>query len=306
MKTRSIILILLLCAILALTASCGKNSNYEYEKVEGGVKITKYIGEATDVTIPEKIGGKTVVAIGQSAFDAAHIESLVVPKTVTSIEKYAFRRCHDLKSVTLNANIKVLETSLFHYCAHLQEVNIPDTVELIKDNVFGHTGLKSIVIPDSVKEIQEYGFINCYSLESIDSGSGLETIGDYAFSGCVALKNVTLRDQVKNIGKYAFSSCAALTEIDLPESLTVLSEGVLTGAPIKEIFIPRSVKKIETLSLSACEALTNVYITPDTTEFDRNEIFEDSKNVVIRGIRDSAAEIFADSYGFKFEPYEFK
>ena len=80
-------------AAAVLLTGCGKGE-FTYEKVENGVSVTGYNGESTDVIIPEKLGGKTVVSIGEGAFDGSVITSVVIPDTVQTVEKYAFRRCY--------------------------------------------------------------------------------------------------------------------------------------------------------------------------------------------------------------------
>ena len=67
-----------------------------------GVAITKYNGSAETVTIPEKIGGKTVVKIKSSAFlNNANVKQIIVPKTVKAIEQNAFNACSALESIVI-------------------------------------------------------------------------------------------------------------------------------------------------------------------------------------------------------------
>ena len=64
--------------------------------------VTKYKGSAETVTIPEKIGGKTVTKIASSAFlNASTVKKIVVPKTVKTIEKNAFNACSALESIVI-------------------------------------------------------------------------------------------------------------------------------------------------------------------------------------------------------------
>ena len=67
-----------------------------------GVAITKYIGKAETVAIPETIGGKTVVKIKSSAFlNNSNVKKIIVPKTVKTIEKSAFNACSALESIVI-------------------------------------------------------------------------------------------------------------------------------------------------------------------------------------------------------------
>ena len=67
-----------------------------------GVAITQYNGSAETVTIPEQIGGKTVVKIKSGAFlNNANVKKIIVPKTVKTIEKNAFNACSALESLVI-------------------------------------------------------------------------------------------------------------------------------------------------------------------------------------------------------------
>ena len=54
---------------LSVSAATIADGKFEYEVNEdGGVTITKYTGNDTEVVIPSKIGGKKVTSIGDKAF----------------------------------------------------------------------------------------------------------------------------------------------------------------------------------------------------------------------------------------------
>ena len=58
------------------------------------ITITKYTGSGGKVTIPSKIGGKSVTSIGERAFSGCTgLTSIIIPDSVTSIGDYAFYNC---------------------------------------------------------------------------------------------------------------------------------------------------------------------------------------------------------------------
>ena len=66
----------------------------EFEIDKYGV-LTKYIGIATEVTIPDG-----VTSIGNSAFwDCKSLTSITIPDSVTEIGKGAFLGCKNLTSI---------------------------------------------------------------------------------------------------------------------------------------------------------------------------------------------------------------
>ena len=64
-----------------------------------GVIITEYLGNATTVVIPEKIGGRFVTAIAAGAFENKDIETLVMGRRILKIEDGAFVGCESLETV---------------------------------------------------------------------------------------------------------------------------------------------------------------------------------------------------------------
>lgn len=70
-------------------------ANYAYNKVDGGVEITKYRGKALEVVIPSTIEAQPVVSIGEGAFDRGwenpyKITKVVIPASIVAIKDNAF------------------------------------------------------------------------------------------------------------------------------------------------------------------------------------------------------------------------
>ena len=88
-------------AMEAKAAEKAKSGDWEYEYEGKTATITLYKGSKSKVTIPSKIGGKTVTAIGREAFRKnQNIETVIIPKTVKEIGWCAFADCEFLTKVT--------------------------------------------------------------------------------------------------------------------------------------------------------------------------------------------------------------
>ena len=83
---------------VAVTASAATYGDYEYIVFgDNTVEITAYNGGASNLSVPSSIGGKTVVSIGEEAFDGNHsIMSVTLPSTIKSIGTCAFFNCGNL------------------------------------------------------------------------------------------------------------------------------------------------------------------------------------------------------------------
>ncbi len=303
MKRKVLFFVLTAIALICILASCGEKGDFIYESVEGGIAIKGYSGENMNVVIPETINGKNVVEIGEAAFDATLIESVVIPESVTKIGEYAFRRCGKLTSVTIKGDVEIIEKGTFNFCGELLNITLPDTVKAIKDNAFGMSAITQITLPDSVKTLGDMVFYNCGSLKSLKGGEELEVIGGACFSGCTLLNEITLSDSLKTIGEMAFAGCS-FTSVDIPDGVEVLESTVFAGCSFTEYTVSSGINTIKYKAFADCKDLKKIYI-PETVENIETDAFFGTKDLVICGVRDSEAEIFADTYGFKFEEYNF-
>ena len=122
--------------------------------------ITSYIGTGGAVEIPSTIGGTTVSAIGDYAFDGkSTITSISIPDSVTSIGKWAFRYCTRLKSISIPIQATTVASATFQYCTEIESITIPEGVITIEDMAFfGCVKNESIVIPSTVTSIGDVAF----------------------------------------------------------------------------------------------------------------------------------------------------
>ena len=153
------------------------------------------------------------------------ISSLIIPKNVTSIGKYAFYG-NKLQSITVakdNANYSSNEgilfnknkTALIQYpCGKQGAYTIPDNVTTIEEYAFyGSSGLSSITIPNSVTNIKEYAFYGCSGPSSITIPNSVTNIKEYAFYNCSGLTHLTIGNSVEEIAYCAFGGCNKIKEI---------------------------------------------------------------------------------------------
>ena len=227
-------------------------ADFEYEEGEDYVAITNYIGNDTDVVIPEMIAGKEVKGI--YSFPSATVVSVDIPDTVISIRAKAFERCSALTKVVLPKNLTKIDEYTFNECSSLAEIVLPESLTTIGEYAFYMcTSLKHIRIPKSVTE-WDLAFSDS-GLETVELAEGLESIGAAALAA-TNLREVVLPSSMKTIGDAAFYKCEKLTSVTLNEGLVSLSwvnTFALTG--LTEIVIPSTVTDVTEADFEGCDSL---------------------------------------------------
>lgn len=146
---------------------------WSFKPTDGGVIITSYKGNQTEVAAPEKIGKDAVVAIGAGAF-------CPFARRITPEMKDARRA---VTKITLPETVRAIEKGAFWACEALTSVNIPAGVEAIKENTFAECeSLETLVIPSSVKAIERRAFFACGALTAVVEK------GSYAEEYCIKNK----------------------------------------------------------------------------------------------------------------------
>lgn len=141
---------------------------FQYTTDDTGATVTGYTGQGGTVEIPSMLGGKPVVAIGDTAFKRNEtITSVTMPDSVTTIGQRAFYDCKALKQLTLPENLTDIGAYAFSGCLGLQNVTLPEKLATIAERAFDYTGLTAIHIPASVTMIGQRALSQNYDLLKI-------------------------------------------------------------------------------------------------------------------------------------------
>ncbi len=92
---------------------------------EKNIRITSYHGNQAQVTIPETIEGYPVTELGKKMFlGKKTLKKVIVPKSVTLIEDWAFANCNQLEEVILENEEVEFGKGVFQGCKSLQKMII--------------------------------------------------------------------------------------------------------------------------------------------------------------------------------------
>lgn len=151
--------------------------------------------------------GSTYVPVtsvgGFSGIGAASVDTVIIPKYVTSIADNTFRNCTNIRSFDFRCSgLTTIGTYAFSGITALTAIDLPDSVNFVDSLAFYQSGLTSISIPD-----------------------GITTLSGGCFWGCGHLTSVQLPDDLTDIGNYCFHN-TPLTSINFPSGLKTIGESL--------------------------------------------------------------------------------
>jgi hypothetical protein len=169
--------------------SVGRSANFIYAAhYDGTARILRYVGNETEITIPDEIDGYVVTEIWSRALwseqsNADSVTSVRIPETVRHIGYNAFNfpNLREIQGITAETRINgaafadspytqdirnaaeefvIVGATLFDYKdVGKKETTVPKEVAVIGRLAFFNSSLEKIYIPDSVRRIEKGAFL---------------------------------------------------------------------------------------------------------------------------------------------------
>lgn len=331
--------ILTICLVLCAFPVCSfalTDGDFEYIIEDGRAVVTGYIGYNPTCEVPSTLGGKKVIRLGKGLgyseeWGNNYIVDLIVPDCVEEVTNFGqhdalktitiknggcsvsgfgyckgleslviedggkgygevngFSYCENLKTVKLSERTKIIGDGAFAQCPSITEIILPKKLQRLGSNAFTNCGaLEKVTIPDTPKKMGNGCFSNCDSLETVNILEGVTELGTACFSGCDGLVTVKTPFGFRrfgpetNYGNDTFNNCSALTYMIISYGPEYIPDMVFDGCiALSEVTIPYSVKTIH------------------------RDAFKDSDLTLIKGIKGTAAEQYANFMGIPFEEIE--
>ena len=237
----------------------------------GGTRTTNtYLGyifgaassnQSTDY-VPETL--KTVAltsgnAISSNSFaNCKNIETVVVPKNITSIGNNAFENCQSITSFVISGSV----------------------VE-IGNNAFAGSGLINIRFDSSSQSIaiKDSAFEGCHSLQAVSIPRKVTKIGDNAFKDCASLVTFYMEDnEMLYLGNNAFENCYSLAYVSVINAQIIGDCSFKNCHSLREFIISNVTTDIEVEALAGCRGLTTIYV-PDSVNIIDYYVFKGCDNL---------------------------
>ena len=190
-------------------------SEYVIEKSDYSGIIKAYLGNETNITVPDIVNGIIPTELGENIFKNSNIESIVLPDTVTTIGDNAFYNSN-LKSITANG-IQNLNKGSFYGCEQLAEINFPDLRYIGTESLFGCKLLTQDLELSLVEWVADQGLAGTY-FKTINLPECTK-VGASAFEGSAA-QEIVLKKATK-LGLYSFRNCANLETLYIPKATSL-------------------------------------------------------------------------------------
>lgn len=195
--------------------------------------IKAYLGNETNIIVPDEVNGVTPVSIGENCFRNSNIESIALPDTVIDLLSHSFYGCDKLSNINLS-NIKYIGKEALSGCSSLtQDVEL-SSVEYIDERGLAGTYFKSVKLPKCV-QADDYAFENCAARDIVLNNA--TTLGNNAFYNCKNLENLYV-PKVKGLGsgfegctniKIIFAPKTTYITLSIPNNTTIYCSDKLTG-----------------------------------------------------------------------------
>lgn len=173
--------------------------------------LKAYLGNDTNITIPDTIDGIEIYGIAKYCFKNSNIESVTLPDKRLSIEDEAFYGCKNLKNINLS-KVTYIGPYAFANCTSLTDKADFSSVERVDETGLAYTYFKTINLPECTN-IGQLAFEGSKA-ENIIFGK-LERTSNAAFYNCSNLKKLYI-PKVKSFSSNNTRSCNSIELIFAP------------------------------------------------------------------------------------------
>lgn len=235
---------------------------------DGTASIDGYAGTSGSISIPNRLDGKKVTAIGDNAFVGnRQLTKVIIPEGITTIGNSAF-----------------METGL-------TAINLPNSIQWIGDFAFANTYANQITVPYSVKYMGANPFAGTPCQLKTAAGHPYFEVKDGALID-KQYRRLVAYDLTKRQSSYS-----------VPEGVREIGSYAFFTSALTAIVLPESVQEVLGAAFQSCSSLTRVDIPQYTNLSEEQNAFGNDNSVVLNVERGSSAEWYAKHFNVKYRYY---
>lgn len=201
-------------------------------------------------------------------------DTIHFPKGIQQLHDQAFEGCKSITRVVLPATITMLDKRIFYGCGALEDLTLGTGTDkaTTKEEIFmACIKLKTVKVPEGLKALGPKEFYNCYALETITfegTNPSIKYIGDYCFASqqdqaATYAENMAnkitaadMPDSITELGTGVFSNCIKLVTAHVPQSLTSIPKELFRNCfVLTTADLPNAVEKIGDMAFCKCKKL---------------------------------------------------
>lgn len=229
------------------------NPDFQYEESEdgSGVVITGYTGPMTSFEIPDTLGGRPVVGIGDGAFKESSIREIAFPEGVRLIGEEAFNTCENLVFAGLPESLEEIGRRAFSCCGELTGIDFPEGLKDIGTLAFAETRISKVHIPAGLTHVGSGAFgvwadagLTEFTVAPGNTSYEVKDGALYTYGGEIleafpsgGESFYAIPEGTAAIEYYAFLHCSGMTQVQIPESVLQIGDNAFFDTGLTEITI---------------------------------------------------------------------
>ena len=250
-----------------------------------------------------------VLCIGEKAFANCKCTKILIPNTVTEIQKSAFDYA-SIRSLDIPEGVMRIEENCFNYCSDLTSISLPNSLTYLGAGALFHTGIRAITIPNGITVLNSHVFALDFDLAKIELPDTLTEIGEESFDACTELGSLTIPGSVVTIEANPFRDCNSLKLTVSPENQVFeVKDNVLFKKDEKKLIsylesnratsysVPQGTTIIGGYAFWSCEDLTAIKL-PDSLRIIEDNAFWFCKNLASIELPGGLTEIGNNAFAY--------
>lgn len=266
-------------------------SNLKSITLENGATLGNYIFERCtaleSIELPPSANDIKLRAF----YCCTNLKKVVLPETLTWIDKYAFQNCDLSEGVIFKGNGTrfTINSEAFH-ATKLREVDFPNgLVRLYNHTFYKCTELKRVYLPSSTAQLDGKNFDGCTALENLTVNRTtppalLQTLGVIPATAIIYVpyNSVDTYKAATNWSAYA-DQIQPILDVIIADGVTEITDSQFAGMEIETVYIPASVTSIAANAFSNCTMLKSITVAENNPVYSSQDgiLYNKDKNKII-------------------------